>query len=275
MILFHELIDFKDKLKIENMDRVKYVRHKDSRAEYRELIKEKENLLDYQREQSRNVFDNCDYIISFIGQESRKSIFWGVFKVTRGQFDGEKYKYELEKQEGFEDYEDRVVIDWGLATRNWHQWASSKGEYINQKEVIEVLPKGYLGEFPGLLNFILEFHELEKLVNNPDANRPWKYNLSSVNGIYLILDKKTGDQYIGSAYGKDGIWQRWETYVSTKTGGNKRLIELEENEPGYYKNYRFTILQSLPSNIQTNEVIQLESLYKEKFGTKLFGLNEN
>ncbi len=33
--------------------------------------------------------------------------------------------------------------------------------------------------------------------------------VSSVNGVYLILDTRTGNQYIGSAYGNDGIWQKW------------------------------------------------------------------
>jgi GIY-YIG catalytic domain. len=274
MIAFHELVDFRKILNTDSSTKIKYVRHKDSRAEYREMLKDREQLINYQKQQSEDVF-NCDYIISFIGQEGSKSIFWGVFKVQGCVFDGEKYQYNLEKQSEFNAYEDRVVIDWGAATRKWHQWALGNDNLSNHKEVIEVLPKGYLDEFTGLLDFILEFHELEKLINNPDANKAWKYNLSSINGIYLILDKSTGNQYIGSAYGKDGIWQRWESYVKSKTGGNKKLIELIEKDPEHYKNFRFTILQSLPSNIQASEVIKLESLYKEKFGTKAFGLNDN
>lgn len=31
--------------------------------------------------------------------------------------------------------------------------------------------------------------------------------------------------------GKGGIWGRWESYAKTGHGGNKRLIELVENNP--------------------------------------------
>lgn len=140
---------------------------------------------------------------------------------------------------------------------------------------MEILPKGYLGEFKGLTNFILEFNELKKLMDNPDANRDWKNNLSSINGIYMILDKLTGNQYIGSAYGSNGIWQRWNDYSKTKHGGNKTLIELCNSSENYQKNCQYTIPQSLPSNLSSREVIKIENLYKEKFVTRAHVLNEN
>ena len=44
--------------------------------------------------------------------------------------------------------------------------------------------------------------------------------LSAVNCIYLISDKKTGQQYVGSTYGKDGVWGRWQGYANTIHNGN-------------------------------------------------------
>ena len=117
----------------------------------------------------------------------------------------ESFITELEELNVCPELIDRVIIDWGNATRAWHQ------DYKNyKKEILEILPKGYLGEFPGLTNFILEYNELKRLFENPDANRDWKNHLSSVNGIYMILDKSTGNQYIGSACGKFGIWTKVE-----------------------------------------------------------------
>ena len=75
----------------------------------------------------------------------------------------------------------------------------------------------------------------------------------------MILDKKTGNQYIGSAYGKMGIWQRWSDYAKTKHGGNKTLIELCNKSDSYQKNFQYTILQSLPSNLSNKEVIKIEN----------------
>ena len=50
--------------------KVKLVRHKDSRAEYRHVIKDRDALLEYQKEQSKDVFKDCDYIISLSGSNA-------------------------------------------------------------------------------------------------------------------------------------------------------------------------------------------------------------
>ena len=268
VITFKELASLKTNIFEER--KVKYVRHKDSRAEYKDLIKEIDELLKYQKEQSNPVFSDCDYIISFVGQDGTKALFLGVFKVNDVKKENGKYFYDLTKVDDLDCFKDRVVIDWGDATRNWHQWYDR-----NEKSVVEILPEGFLGEFPGLLNFVLDFSELERLIQNPNANAGWYHRLSSVNAIYMILDNKTGNQYIGSACGKSGLWQRWCDYVKTKHGNNKNLIELCNSDEKYFKNFTFSILQTLPSNVGKGEIEKIESLYKKKLGTKAFGLNAN
>ena len=250
--------------------RVKLVRHKDNRYEYKDLIKDKSELLKYQRQQSKEVFKDCDYIISFIGLERRKSLLFGVFKVNGIEKTGDHFYYDLVQIPEFDYLVDRVVIDWGDNAIAWHQW------YHKQpKEVIQIFPKGYLGTFSGLLDFVLDFEELKKLITNAEANHDWKAHLSAVNGIYMILDSNTGNQYIGSACGNYGIWQRWSEYVATFHGGNKRLIDLCATADGYYKNFKFSVLQALPSNITQKEIVAIENLYKQKLGTRAYGLNSN
>jgi len=249
--------------------RVKLVRHKDNRTEYKDILKDREALLEYQKEQGKEVFKNTDYLTSFIGQESTKSLLFGVFKLNGVDKKGEKFYYNLIEVNIIDELIDRIVIDWGKSAISWYQWYDKQ-----TKEVLEILPKGYLGEFKGLTNFVLDYDELKKLISNADANKDWKSNLSSVNGIYMILDTKTGNQYIGSAYGKGGIWQRWSDYSSNVHAGNKKLKELCNNNK-YKQSFQYTILQSLASNISAKEIIKIENLYKVKFGTKSFGLNEN
>ncbi len=269
MLTLTELLNLRTNLFLDS--NVKIVRHKDSREEYRDLIKDKQQLLLYQQIQSKDVFKGCDFIISFIGLERTKSLFFGVFKVKGVALMKDKnFHYDLEVLDGFEDLVDRVIIDWGGSTRSWHQWYNN-----GEKEVLEILPKGYIGNFPGILEFSLDFKELKKTIENPDANIDWKNQLSAINGIYMILDVKTGNQYVGSACGYEGIWQRWSEYVCTFHGGNRALIELCESENEYYNNFRFTILQSLPSNINKMDIVKIENLYKKKLGSKAFGLNRN
>ncbi len=250
--------------------KVKIVRHKDGRHEYRDTLKDKDDLLEYQRIQSKPVFKGCDYIITFKGLERARSVLFGIFKINGVDKIDNDYHYDLQFLSGCEDLIDRLVIDWGNNAIAWHQWYHKQ-----QKEVLEILPSGYIGSFKGILDFVLEFDELKKLIQNPEANYEWHRHLSAVNGIYMILDEKTGQQYIGSAYGKEGIWQRWSNYVANGTGGNKELITLHKDNPTYHKNFKFSVLQTLPSNMNDKEVVAVEALYKQKLGSRVHGLNRN
>ena len=40
------------------------------------------------------------------------------------------------------------------------------------KEVVQILPAGYVRPFPGYLDFVLTFDELREMVGHPKANRP-------------------------------------------------------------------------------------------------------
>lgn len=267
MITIQELIELKTDLFKHNTALL--VRHKDSRAEYRDILKDREKLIEYQKVQGREVFRGADYLISFIGQERNKSLLLGFFKIKGVVTKNNGFYYDIEELNICEDLIDRVVIDWGKASLAWVQYF-----HKNTKEVLEILPRGYLGEFPGLTNFILDFNELKRLIDNPEANREWKNHLASVNGIYMILDKATGNQYIGSACGNEGIWQRWSEYSRSRHGDNLLLIELCK-DLDYHKNFQYTVLQTLPSNLAPKEVTRIENLYKKKLGTKAFGLNKN
>ena len=93
--------------------------------------------------------------------------------------------------------------------------------------------------------------------------------LSSVNGIYLIRDKSSGKLYVGSAYGEDGLYGRWLNYAHNGHGGNKELKGLDPNQ------FEFSILEIIPPTSSAEEVIHRENRWKEKLGTRAFGLNAN
>lgn len=243
-------------------------------------------LLDeYQRYQKRSFFGKCDFIVSFIGDGSSHARLYGVFEIVGegpvgvipkklvklghpAKMPDDHRRYDLRAVSGFADLKNRLVIDWGKSALAWHQWAS-------KKEVVQILPAGYIRPFPGYLDFVLTFDELRELVAHPKANREWKTLLSNVAGVYLIVDSKTGQQYVGSAYGKEGVWGRWSEYARTGHGGNVRLVELLERNPDCARNFRYTLLRTLPRSLTSKEVIRYETLYKEKLGTRAFGLNSN
>ena len=121
---------------------------------------------------------------------------------------------------------------------------------------------------------VLDYNQLKLIIgtNNPE----WKAKLESCNGIYMILDKNTGKQYVGATYNRNGIWGRWAEYAQTGHGGDKSLIPLLENDLAYAKKYfQWCILETLPLKILDEQAIDRESLYKRKFGTREFGYNNN
>jgi len=279
----YELTQIRD---FDTTKKIKIVRHQDSNYDVEEM-RSRGFLEFYQAVQSKPIFDECDYIFSFIGTERSTAVFTGLFKVN-GRINYEpsfmpenfiypdmcesaQYFYILEKDNLFDDLIDRLVIDWGKSTRTWVQWFRAD----KAKEVIEILPKGYVKDFPGFDDVLLTFDELETIVRNPDANRIWHTMLSSVAGVYLIIDLTTGDQYVGSAYGEAGILGRWKCYVNTFHGSNKCMMDLLTRQPGHHRNFQYSILQTLPRSMNKDLVIGKEQLFKRKLGSKAFGLNAN
>ena len=130
-------------------------------------------------------------------------------------------------------------------------------------------------QFPGYQNVILSFDQLEEVVQNSIEYELWQTALASVYAVYLIVDTKSGKQYVGSAYGKDGLLGRWRCYVETYHGGNKLMVDLISAKPEQYKHFQFSILQLLEKTATADEVIQTESLWKKKLQTIAFGMNDN
>lgn len=114
--------------------------------------------------------------------------------------------------------------------------------------------------------------ELTELIRK--GNREWRARLSAVAGVYLILDAKTGKQYVGSASGAQGIWGRWSEYADNGHGENKLLKELVEANASVYPNaFTYSVLQMLPKTYAREVVLKSEHRYKKKLGSQAFGLN--
>jgi hypothetical protein len=263
--------------------RAKFVRHQDKRYPVEELIRDG-YFEAYQASQRRPVFDGLDYIISFSGHAGTKARFYGVYEVIGRKAmapsllpagclnptwaDPCPYFYVLRRDARFDEFSGRLIVEWGRAGRTWHQYATT------DKEVVEMRPAGRVLEpFDDYLDFTITFEQLQQIAKNPDAHSEWRSRLSAVAGVYLILDSQTGAQYVGSAYGTEGIWGRWTYYAKTGHGDNQALIKLLDGDPSVAKRFRFSLLQILPRSYSPQRVIALEGRYKEKLGSRVTGLN--
>ena len=206
-------------------------------------------------------------------------LFGGIFKVLRRHPD----RYEIELTDQGKPFIGRLKL-WSeytsRATRvnfenHYVRTVTSKRYPLT---VAEILREPFSGRaFPGYEKIDLSFSELEVLVRN---DRPdWKTALEHVKGVYLITDTRssTGRHYVGSAYGDDGLWSRWKSYVNTVHGGNVELRELVSEKGLAYcrANFRFALLEYLPAYALDETVLDREAHWKQVLMSREFGLNQN
>lgn len=270
-----------------DVERIRLIRHKDSRKEkniggkiyenslYDIYLHENDAFVTYQSEQLVNKFKNVEYIVSFIGEESTSSRFVGVYK-NNGilqmlpDYKGEAHaRFDIQEISGFELLKERVIIDWN----NPVQWL----QHYNEMPVIRIdrgLMENNLPVFVRYEDVMLNYTQLKTIINS--NNPEWKSRLESCNCIYLILDKSNGKQYVGSTYNTKGIWGRWSEYAKNGHGDDVELKKCIDSDPKYAeKNFQWCILETLPIKILPEQAIERESLYKRKLGTRMYGYSKN
>jgi hypothetical protein len=273
------LITFNSILRSEQIEPsdVKLARHQDTRFPARptpyQLWRAGDGRFElYQRVQSRaGIFDGARYLASFLATPLDETLFAGLYEIkgvgrapkglidpVSGEDVGGFSYYDLTLCDNLKDYAGRIVIDWGPGFRAWVQRAASK-----DKEIVEIRRSISDPPFPGFLDFR---EQLSRLATVPVA---WREALSSVGGIYLLTCPTTGRCYVGSADGEAGFWGRWEDYVSSGHGGNRRMQGLPASD------YQVSVLEVAASSVSTSELLKLEGRWKEKLLSRRFGLNGN
>ncbi|MEY8351257.1 hypothetical protein AALF16_23870 [Bacillus cereus] len=73
--------------------------------------------------------------------------------------------------------------------------------------------------------------------------------------------------------------KEWETNIQDyKNSGLSKAAWCQKQNitvSDYKYNFSFSLLQTLPKTVTPLEVLEIESLYKEKLGTRKFGYNSN
>ena len=214
---------------------------------------------------------NREYIFSVINfyHESDAWLFGGIFRVKDRPGD----RYEVELVEIGKEFIGRLKLR--LQYKDRKTRVKFENHY-HKFEVLEILREPYTGRvFPGYDKIDIMFTELEAVIRKEKPD--WKLALTIMNGVYMITDISSGKQYIGSACGEEGIWSRWQEYVSSGHGGNKELKKLLSTESLEYarSNFKFTLLENFHAKVKDETVIDREKYWKEVLLTGRFGLNLN
>lgn len=222
----------------------------------------------YWNSKKRNIIEG-NITLGFV-PIPKKQDCWLLFhigKVTKDLEIQNGIGYEFEELDEYQKYIGRIVMRF----KNQGQNLIRRGEKIlPQCKIEEILPSVYNNDyFPGYNNVNVSWKSLKNLITKDS----WRSALGNQKGVYLLVDSNTGRQYVGSAYGEDMILSRWENYLQTCHGGNKRLKELGTD---YIKdNFYFTILETFNENTCDQIIIDRESHWKEVLQTRKFGYNEN
>jgi hypothetical protein len=233
------------------------------------------NFKEWQEYQNMKNFQ-CDHVVSLILLHGWQWLFAGVYKidgVTEHSDNGNTYYlYQTTYQDELDHLAGRTIIYFEKKFRASYLKGSRYGE---QLEIHSLLPeKMTIGDFDGYNDILLSYRNLKTIIRQ--ENPSWKGSLSSIAGVYVISDTSTGELYVGSAYGDEGIWQRWSNYASTGHGDNKRLKELlAEKGIEHAQNFRFSLLEIADIRSSSEQVISRESHWKEVLLTRDFGFNAN
>ncbi len=183
-----------------------------------------------------------------------------------GPHDGDVW-YDLRDSELLSEYVDRLAVDWTCNAINWERPASRQDFPVIELSDPTPMP------FPGFGELRLDRPTLCEIINDPLTYAAWRDAMSSVQAVYLItcLHPGCGKQYVGSATGKDNLWQRWRDYADDGFGGNtglkKHLEHLDE--------FQYSVLDVYRPTIDAEVVRSQERRYKYMLDSVNNGLNDN
>jgi hypothetical protein len=243
-----------------------------------------------QTKQVEGEMTRAAYVAAFIGHEPGKALFVGLYSVEGWKPITPKEYWQIPANvelrsfghEGFTEessrssilwfdlaltdfyahWKGKLIVGWPRLDKNWHRWAYKPK---NEMPVLTILEESALDTaMPEWDAIDFTWDELGVLPKR------LKSKLSEWRGIYYIFDTSDGKGYVGSAYGEDNLLGRWLSYAA---GGYKGVHLLRQRDP---RNFRFAILQRVSPDEKPDDVIRLESSWKQRLHTRQpYGLNDN
>ncbi len=270
MLTFNDLLRTVDL----NPSLVRLARHRDPnvpRAVFEAGIKGDSAFDEYQEHQGTEQviaqFRAATYLAGFVvDPTTNETIFVGIWErlsdapgpspriaLTIAGTHSSAIVFKTKRLDKLAEYRGRIVIDWGDGTRVWVQKADAQ-----PKPILEIRRELHEPEFPGFARFRRQLDQIEQLPVS------WRAVLSNARGIYLLVHRASGQQYVGSAYGADGFFGRWKSYADGH-GGNVAMKELGASADAFDA----AILEVVGSEAANEEVFARETLWKEKLGTRV------
>lgn len=252
------------------------LRHEDRRVRggvYQAWKSRRRDFETYQNGQKwKNRFEEGSSLASFVVGPDGKTLFVGMYEVLKvrrvnGPFEDpllgrmpaeDRAIHETRHSERMQDYEEKLVVDWGAVAIVWRQLA-----HRQSKTVLEIRAQASEPPFPRYVDLHRRLGDLANIYPS------WRKQLAAAKGVYL-LTFDDGTQYVGSATGQDGFWQRWQDYLNSGHGGNVVLRRDRRDA----RKAMVSILEVSGSAVTDNDIIGREMTWQEKLGTRAKRLDD-
>jgi hypothetical protein len=226
------------------------------------------------------------YVASFIGHKPGKALFVGLYSIavskpltyeeyweipanvelkaygkrvtSRADWPSSLLLFELVPLDFCKSWKGKLIVDWPPPERSW--WRRAHRNELGVHAILE--DSALVAKKPKWDECVLSWDQLSVLPTT------WRSAIEQWRGIYYIFDDSDGKGYVGSAYGTDNLLGRWQNYATTGDGGNLLLRQRDQSH------FRFSILQVVAQDMKPEEVINIESSWKERLHTRApLGLN--
>lgn len=219
-----------------------------------------------------NLFSKGEMGICLLGIEHGTWLLTTVKKILNVR-ETSGVGYDAEEIDRLRKYFGRIVIKCHKGIPQVYRWRTIG----SQLEVLKVLEQRYeRNPFRGYDDVCLSHDQLKAIIDT--HKQDWFSALESQQAVYLITDKNTGKQYVGSATSKGQmLLARWSEYVKDGHGGNVELERIvKQNGLEYVReNFQYSILENFNGRVNANIVLDREKWWKKVLCSQKNGYNRN
>lgn len=253
--------------------------------ERRELF---DPYLSVHSDQAGAALKNRAHVAVFLPMRGRRYLFEGLYQVKGWQMTPTR---EIYSNPAFREISTMYGDSASDPIQNIERRAEQDVFDLEPKETMADLRGRVVVESPGGRNYVrvaantplevVELSEAHQLISPPPEwrdfivsgaflraiPRTWADVLRQWRGIYLMTDQSDGMRYVGSAYGQQNLFGRWEEHVRGECGVT---VELVRRDP---LNFQFSILERVSPDATIEDITSLEHTWIRRLDTIQHGLN--
>ena len=197
-----------------------------------------------------------DRLIEDVRKDKNVQSLWNTYGAYEEIEDGKTTSllwFDLELTDHMADYRGRLRIKAKKLTQTYARLAETfKGEIVAVER-----EDALVAHAPDWNEFIVTAKQVKSLPHS------WANRLREWRGVYLIVDTRDGNRYVGCAYGQDeNLLGRWRAHVAREKGVT---VELGKRDPS---SFQFSILELVAKSAGKDVVLPLEQTWMIRLGTR-------